>query len=100
MDKDKIEKARIEQEASRKAMDMMLSLLEAMAPDDMQPIIQLPKLCHSIDKKTGDILRLVGDTTGFEDSAKLASEANVLLSRVDEALEAFIEQHIEGGMSE
>ena len=100
MDKDKIEQARIEHEANRKAMDMMLSLLEAMVPDDMQPIVPLPKLCHAIDKKTGDILRLVGDTTGFENSAKLASEANVLLSRIDEALEAFIEQHIEGGMSE
>lgn len=100
MDKDKIEKARIEQEANRKAMEMMLSMLEAIAPDDVQPIIQLPKLCNAIDKKTGNILRLVSDTTGFENSAKLASEANVLLSRVDEALEAFIEQHIEGGMSE
>ena len=100
MDKDKIEQARIEREANRKAMDMMLSMLEAITPDDMQPMIQLPKLCHSIDHRTTSILKLVGDASNFENSVKLASEANVLLSRVDEALEAFIVQHIEGGMSE
>ena len=96
MDKKKVEDARKEMEAHRMAMDMMLSMLEAIAPDDMQPMIQLPKLCHGIDHKTSRILRLVSDT-GFENSVKLASEANELLSRVNEALEAFIEQHTEGG---
>lgn len=99
MDKNKIEEARKVRDAERMAMDMMLSMLEAIAPDDMQPMIQLPKLCHAIDHKTSSILRLVSDAD-FESSTKIASEANELLSRVNEALEAFIDQHTEGGMSE
>lgn len=99
MDKNKIEEARKMRDAERMAMDMMLSMLEAIAPDDMQPMIQLPKLCHAIDHKTSSILRLVSDADS-ESDVKIASEANELLSRVNEALEAFIDQHTEGGMSE
>ena len=97
MDKNKIEEARMEREAHKMAMDMLFSMLEAIAPDDMKPMTQLPKLCQSIDEKTGLILRLVADTPGLDDSIRLASEANELLSRANEALEAFIEQHTEGG---
>lgn len=96
MDMDKIKKARDEQDMSQKAIGMMLSILETMVPDDMQPIFQLPKLCNNIDQKKSTILRLVSDAFGSENSVKLASEANVLLARIDEDLEAFIEQHIEG----
>lgn len=100
MDKINLEEARKEHEAHQMAMDMMLSMLEVIAPDDMQPMVQLPKLCNDIDKKKGLILRLVSDMTDIESSVKLASEANELLSRVDEALGAFIEQHTEGRMPE
>ena len=99
MDKNKIEEARKVRDAERMAMDMMLSMLEAIAPDDMQPMIQLPKLCYAIVHKASSILSLVGDAD-LESSTKIASEANELLSRVNEALEAFIDQHTEGGMSE
>lgn len=98
MDKINLEEARKENEAHLMAIDMMLSMLEFIAPDDMQPIVQLPKLCNAIDKKKNLILRLVSDD--FENGVRLASEANELLSRVDEALGAFIEQHTEGGIHE
>lgn len=100
MDRNKIEEARMEHEAHKKAMDMLFSMLEAIAPEDMKPMTQLPKLCQNIDDKTGLILRLVADTPGLDASIKLASEANELLFRVNEALEAFIEQHTEGGTFE
>ncbi len=94
-----IEKMRQEREANQKAMDMFLNLMEAIMPDDFQPMIQLPKFCDQINRKTSAILKMVSDRDGFENSAKLASEANVLLSRIDESLEAFIDQN-KGGTSE
>ena len=100
MDMNWINEERKEQEANRMAMDVMLSIFEAIAPDDMQPMVQLPKLCHAINKDMSAILRLVSDTVGFEKSVKLASEANELLERVYEAMDAFIDQHKEGGLSE
>ena len=100
MEKDKFEEMHNEREVNRKAMEMMLSMMEAIMPDDMQPIIHLPKLVSQIDHMTTAILRMVSDAETFEDTSKLATEANVLLSRIDESLEAFIEQHTEGGMSE
>ena len=97
---DKFEELRIKNEAQKKATDMLLSMMEAIMPDDMQPIVQLPKLVNQIDHKTSAILKMVSHTADFEDSVNLASEANILLSRVDEALDAFIEQHNEVGVSE
>lgn len=94
MDKDKLEELRIEAEANQRAKNMFLEAMEAIMPDDFQPFIQLPKLCDRIGEKKRAILRLVS-AAGIEDGVKLASEANVLLSRVDEALEAFIDQHID-----
>lgn len=93
MDKDRLEEARKQQAATNAAMNMMLDMMEAIMPEDLQPMIQLPKLCSRIDIKINAILRMVVDKDGFDNSVKLASEANVLLSRVDEALEAFIDQH-------
>ena len=95
MDMDKFEEMRKEMVAKQEAMNMLFDMLETIMPDDFQPMIQLPKFCDSINRKTSTILRLVGDREGFGNSAKLASEANILLSRVDEALDAFIEQNRE-----
>lgn len=100
MSKNRIEEVRMEREAERMAMDALLSVMESIAPDEIQPLIQTPKLCNGIIDKAGLFLSLIADTVDFESSVKLASEANELLSRVNEALEAFIEQHKEGGLSE
>ena len=100
MEKDNFEEMHKKYEVNKKATDMLLSMMEAIMPDDMQPIIHLPKLVNRIDHMTTSILRMVSDAEGFEETAKLATEANVLLSRIDESLEAFIEQHTEGGISE
>ena len=100
MEKDNFEEMHKKYEVKKKATDMMLSMLEAIMPDDMHPIIHLPKLVNQIDQKTTAILRMVSDAESFEDTSRLATEANVLLSRINESLEAFIEQHTEGGMSE
>ena len=86
---------RIRAEANSKAMDMLIDFMHALAPDDMKDIISVPKLVNHIDDETRKVLFLISEAPSPDDKA-IAADACVLLSRIDEALEAFIEQHTGG----
>lgn len=86
---------RAKAQANSLAMDMFIDLLDVLAPDDMKDIIHVSKLINRIDDKTRALLALISKAPSPEDRA-IAADACVLLSRIDEALEAFIEQHTGG----
>ena len=86
---------RAEAHANSLAMKMFIDLLEVIAPDDMKDMLHVPKLINRIDDKTRALLTIINKSPSPEDKA-IATDACVLLSRIDEALEAFIEQHTGG----
>lgn len=93
-DFDKImEEKRIQKEALLMATEMLAN----MAPDDLKPAMLLPGYVSRI---TGKIARFL-DVDAFDhDAAKVrefAVGACEFLARVEEAIDAFIEQNIPGG---
>ena len=95
MDKEINEKSFDELHAERKAksiaIDMLAEMIGGMMPDEYQPVFKLPQFANHINDRIGDILSLV-KRYDLEEATKIASDANVLLSRIDESLEAFLDQ--------
>lgn len=91
-DKEKIEAMLAEKKAEAKAHMMMLDMLSEIVPDELKPIFELPKLCNKAAERIGDILSIAKDFGTFENGSKYAVEACAFIARVNEAIEAFIEQ--------
>ena len=82
-----------DKKAEAKAHFMMLDLLSTLMPDEMKPAFELPKLCHKAVEKISEVMDVMKSYDNFDDGTKYATEACTFIARVNEAVEAFIEQN-------
>ena len=83
-----------ERKAEAKANMMLIDMLSIIAPDEHKPLFEMPKLAVTIVNKIGDVVGAIKEFDNIDDDARYAKEACTFLARVDEAIEAFMEQNI------
>ena len=97
MDMNSIEKILSDKKAGHDALLILSEMLAEAAPEDQKPVFKMPVYVNRITGKIGDFLKISKRAHSSDTMLKFATDACEFLQRVEDAVDAFLEQNMPEG---